>query len=376
MFVPSLQRMPPCVLVCLIALQQVLAVSTVAAETSNVETFNAQNDGAVRDDSVAEVFQWLSKMERALLQAHYEGVLVFRTDDKESKIFVREAWFEGQRFLRMRQQDTVRGYQEGELVQPEIIWRGKQIIRLYPQFEAEGFRQVSESGGGHLSRMANKIQDLAKYYRVRRVSGDRVAGRSTVAIDLRARDVHRFHHKFWLDEQTALLLRSSVYDADDTILEQLEFLSFNPEVTLRPSDFEPPAAAEPLFAGSADRLEDVPVTTVQWRLGWVPPGFVPLQHRMRNLRVQSPNLESVLFSDGLAAFTIFVERHRLGSSAAEVVSPVLLPTVRQGATVAHSRFFAPPVPALQRTLVATVVGDIPAKSAQRILKSFRDASEP
>lgn len=318
---------------------------------------------------LAEVAHWLNKMDQALMQAHYEGELVFRADGQERRVFVQEAWFDAQRYLRLRQQGSM---------PTEIIRRGNEFICLHPEFEADGVQQVPGPGGAHLSQLAKKLDALAGYYQFRRIDSKPIAGRATVAIDVQAKDAYRYHHRIWLDEQTALVLKSTVRNTDEEILEQFEFLTFNPDVQLTPKDFEPPAEIETLFTAKETKTPRSAPIKVQWQLGWVPPGFAPAERQVRKIRGAMPALESVMFSDGVAAFTVFVERRRPADSPTSVaVAPVVLPNVRQGATLTHSR----PVVggesiAGQHHVVATVVGDIPYQSAQRILKHFQDALSP
>lgn len=319
---------------------------------------------------LAEVAHWLDRMDQALMQAHYEGELVFRANGQERRISVQEAWFDGQRYLRLRQQ--------GDRA-TEIIRRGHEFVCLHPEFEADGMQQLPGPGGVHLGQLAKQLNGLARYYQFSILDAGPVAGRATVAIDMKAKDAYRFHHRLWLDEQTALVLKSAVSSDQQKILEQFEFLLFNPDVNLTRQDFEPPADIEKLFTTKTTKTPRIAPVQPQWRLGWVPPGFTVTQHRVRKLRGSMPALESIMYSDGIAAFTVFVELQALNASPVSQLTspsdaPATLPNVRQGATLTHSRVFSQDKP--KQHAVTTVVGDIPYQSAHKILMHFQSAVMP
>jgi sigma-E factor negative regulatory protein RseB len=114
------------------------------------------------------------------------------------------------------------------------------------------------------------------------------------------------------------------------------------------------------------RENSVPVAAAEsrWRAQWVPAGFTMAASDIRS----TPTLKSVdtmMFSDGLAAFSVFIE-DMPPAGAASMVS-------RRGATVAVTHLVADPQSAHH---LITLVGELPTATAQRIAESIQPRPLP
>ncbi len=203
-------------------------------------------------------------------------------------------------------------------------------------------------------------QPLASHYNLFHRGEDRIANRQITVIHLVPRDEFRYGYIVGLDAQTGLLMQLILVGNGDRALERFQYT--NIEIGASISDAE-------LSAGqpnpSVDELDGRPCKTsvtdvitqvspqVAWRSDWIPPGFV--------LAGTDPGktTQSVLYTDGLAAFSIFVD--------AQPPAGVPVVQAQRGATVAHmSRIsFA------DQPYNICVVGEIPKLTAQRIAESVQ-----
>ena len=173
-------------------------------------------------------------------------------------------------------------------------------------------------------------------------------------------DEDRFGHRLWLDHDTGLLLRSELHDARGDSLEEFQFASLVigeeiPESALEPEPGEG-WVHEPLTDQSAEaRATDI---QINWHVGWVPDGFVMADAEVCDLLGTGDPAVAMMWSDGLAAFHVFVESIPDGP-VADLVS-------RDGATVVVTHVVTP---SQADQHLVTVVGEVPTPTARRIARS-------
>jgi len=182
----------------------------------------------------------------------------------------------------------------------------------------------------------------------------RVAGREALVVKLVPRDRHRYGMEFSADLQTGVLLKSVLFDEQGQVLERLQFLTFSEGVPA-PTDLEGSRACLPLAAASA--ALPPPEVQANWHLQWLPAGF----HLLSAGESQMPSaaMTQLDYSDGLAHFSVFLEP--LGQQQPIDVRRQLGPT----AVVSRRLLEA------GGNLMVTVVGEIPAATAERLALSIR-----
>ena len=194
-----------------------------------------------------------------------------------------------------------------------------------------------------------QIGALGENYIITKGEITRVAGRECQAILLTPKDDRRYGYKLWADVATGMLLTAVTLDEHGEALEQFTFtqLAIGP-VPL--SEVRPPQTP------SGWHVEDANVMPVDLRkTGWSVspdlPGFKKIIEVKRRIH-ESKQVDQVVYSDGLAAVSVFIElppgsakRHALGLSSL-------------GAINIYTREVA--------DHVVTVVGEAPAISVRRI----------
>jgi sigma-E factor negative regulatory protein RseB len=231
----------------------------------------------------------------------------------------------------------------------EIVRHGDSITTLHPDASSE----IRDSRSQALSAVLSTPEGWkgSGHYRLAEGGPDRVAGRSAQRVDILPLDQHRLGLQLWLDDATGLLLKSVILDRRGQALDIFEFVSLETGVRLSAADFEPAASVRRDAPGAVAAVR-APVTA--WQTGWVPAGFEPLS---RALPASGPTVFAASFSDGLAAFSVFVESLE-GQNAEEG-------SRQWGASVAVSRRAAAPA----NDHLVTVVGEIPLETAMQVAAS-------
>jgi sigma-E factor negative regulatory protein RseB len=187
-----------------------------------------------------------------------------------------------------------------------------------------------------------------------------VAGYEAQALELEPADDYRYGHRFWAETKTGLLLKASMLDENNQVIEQFKFthLSIGPGITRQ--------SVQPSFnLNSPDlRRETVgPESAALGDTGWAvqrpPAGFKKVMEIKRIKSGTRSPVAHLVYSDGLAAISVFVE----SSPPKQRVYQVGLS--RQGAVHIFTRV-------LQDEIV-TVLGEAPALTVMQMAESVSKA---
>jgi sigma-E factor negative regulatory protein RseB len=139
-----------------------------------------------------------------------------------------------------------------------------------------------------------------------------VAGLDSQVIELDPKDANRFAYKLWADTKTGLLLRAQTLDPSGQVLEQMSFSQIRIGV---PVDKAPIAAGIKNTSGWTvvrPPVEPVDMEAQGWQVTSPVAGFRKIRELRRPMAAHDPAnppipVDQMVFSDGLAAISIFVE---------------------------------------------------------------------
>jgi len=310
----------------------------------------APDDARAADD----VRDWLTRMEHAVASISYRGTMVSVRDGRLDTLAVyhradddgireRIVTLNGPKREILRDRDSVRSLVSGD--SPMVV-DNPFPTRLLPRISFE------------------VLDHPDSIYRARVGSRARVAGRSARIIEILPVDGFRYGRRLWLDERTAMLLRSVLLDADGKVLQDLSFVEL--ELGARISDRELSSGlADPArvtrYRDADDPLEPAFAATQDpyWMPESLPAGF-RLVSVGRTLGDESQALEHLLFSDGLSSFSIYIEpvRDRRIGEHLDVIGSMNVYTGRID------------------DRIVTVVGEVPARTVRMIGQHVRRAEHP
>ncbi|NWO05400.1 MAG: MucB/RseB C-terminal domain-containing protein [Alteromonadaceae bacterium] len=291
--------------------------------------------------------EWLEKLGPALNMTSYRGVFVYARGDQVHSMRIAHRYRDGQVEERLVLQDGGSG---------EIVRKGMDVVCVLPDQGRIRLDDVIPSGPFAEAFSAQQTP-MVQWYTPELLGDDRVAGYDVVTIALRARDEHRHSHRLWLEKNTGLLVKSQVRDPAGEVLEQFQFTSLEIGDKIPDEEFEIQTRGREIARtlGAPHKGESPANRTSGWALGWRPEGFVPAAApRSRRGHV-------VAFSDGLAAFSVFVEP----------AGKLQMPTgaSRIGATTIYMR----QVDVQSRPFLIAVVGEIPPQTARQLADSVEIA---
>jgi len=198
----------------------------------------------------------------------------------------------------------------------ELIRDGLNVTCI--QADGSAIVYTSHSGRGLLPLVPNTgSSTLGEHYDVTVIGSDRVAGYAADMIDIIPRDRYRYGYRLWIDQGTRLLLRSIVTDSERRPLEQFMFVSL--EIGAAPNEIDLlPQQHEMLTTTAAPATELAVRGPPIWRTDKAPPGFSLVSAR-RPLRAPAGS-EHLVYSDGLASVSIYVEPRGDGATGIDTMS--------------------------------------------------------
>jgi sigma-E factor negative regulatory protein RseB len=141
---------------------------------------------------------------------------------------------------------------------------------------------------------------------------DRVAGIESQVIELDPKDANRFAYKLWADTKTGLLLRAQTLDPSGEVLEQMSFSQIRIGVPVDKASIASGIKNTSGWTVVRPPVEPVDMEAQGWQIASPVAGFRKIRELRRPMAAHDPAnppipVDQMVFSDGLAAISIFVE---------------------------------------------------------------------
>ena len=308
-----------------------LLINPVRAELASETTKSSEAPAAMA---------WLERLGPALNMTSYRGVFVYARGDQVHSMRIAHRYRNGRVEERLLMQDGGSG---------EIVRKGMNVVCVLPDRGRVRLDEVIPSGP-FAEAFTSQLMPFGRWYLPELAGEDRVAGYDVVIVALGARDDDRYSHRLWLEKETGLLVKSQVRDVNGEVLEHFQFTDLEITDDISDEELEVQTRGREISRTLDDgRKQESSVGRMNgWTLSWQPEGFVPAA------APRSGSGKAVAFSDGLAAFSVFVEP----------VGRLKMPTgaSRIGATTIYMR----EVMVSDRPFLIAVVGEIPPGTARKV----------
>ncbi len=328
-----------------------------------------------------DLFDMLKRMSDADRNQSYQGTFILRKSDNLSTWRVTHGV------------DESGVWESIEMLNGEpktVIRHNNQVVTIFPDQELITIRHTDRTRSLHL-QLPKNIEQLELFYSLNRLSDDRIANRRTLVVELLPKDQYRYGYRYWVDKDTGMLLRCDLVvedgDNEKKVIEQMMFVSLDYLA-------DAPASAFKLekFSRYRQQILDEPVVNVMlstqqhWVVNTLPDGFMLTQSTMRHsqplvvvrndssddslnsssvnssdnssvaaiTKTSPPDLLHLVFSDGLASVSIFIEKNQR-------LKKHLYGAVSMGAVNAFGHSVG--------DYFVTVVGEVPAKTVESMARS-------
>jgi sigma-E factor negative regulatory protein RseB len=300
--------------------------------------------GALAGEAGLTPAQWLARMNTALTTRNYDGTFTH--------------WHGGHvetlRIIHRRLQD---GTVSERLA--SLDGSGREFIRTGTSLECylpdKHTVLVEQRPGGESLVGFPQVNDAtADFYALREEGRERVNRRQTHIISITPKDEFRYGYRLWIDEATAMPLKTQLCDQEGHTIEQIVFASLTLSSRIPDSAFKPEVSTTGYQWLRNDPLPQPPVAAaLAWNAMRLPPGFRMTVRSAQALPGSSGPVDHMVFTDGFASVSVFVEIQQPGAAH---------PAVPQSATVGSSSAFSTVVDGHK----ITAVGEVPPQTVQFI----------
>jgi sigma-E factor negative regulatory protein RseB len=196
---------------------------------------------------------------------------------------------------------------------------------------------------------------LEAFYELAAHKGKKLLGRNVQVVDIRARDGFRYGYRLWLDEETAMPLRSVVIDGSGRPIEQILFTRLEVRDTIPDREIEPTVDATGFqWIRTGRRLASQQSPDAAWHPLRIPPGFRLVASRLQLMPGSPVPAHHLIFSDGMAAISIFIEP-----------GPATGPAPAESSSMGSANSYSTSI----QGHVVTAVGEVPPETVRDVANS-------
>lgn len=292
----------------------------------------------------------LQKIADAARDLNYAGTFVYQHGDQVETSRIVHFVDSGTEYEKLEALDGPRR---------EVIRNNDEVLCYYPDAKiVRSDKRIARRSFPAL--LPEQLSSLAEHYEIRKGEPERIGGFDSQALVLEPRDGLRYGHKFWADAASGLLLKARMIGERRNVVEQFSFtqVMIGAGVTRE--------MVQPTFnirfpEWRLDRFATNTVSEVEsgWTVRNSPPGFRKVLEMRRSKQGTPILVTHMVYSDGLAAVSVFIEPVAGRSRINEGLS-------QQGAINIFTR--------VVDDQVVTVLGEAPAATVMQIANSVAPRS--
>ena len=298
---------------------------------------------------------WLEKMNTALATRNYDGTFFHLSEGRVETMRIVHRMHAGLVTERLLSLDG-----SGR----EFV-RNNDELTCYLPDQHTVLVEPRQDRGPFLGSLPQFDADVERFYRLEALQNSRVLGRAARVIAVTPKDLYRFGYRLWLDETTAMPLKTQLFGAHGQVIEQILFARLDMPETIADSELTPAVHTEGMrWVRQGPSHDSASPALSAYRASELPPGFRLTVSGAQTLGGATVPATHLVYSDGLATVSVFVEAPPQAEKAAPPQPPM------QGLARVGSGFaFSTVVQGHQ----VTAVGEVPAQTVEFIAHSVKSS---
>jgi sigma-E factor negative regulatory protein RseB len=303
--------------------------------------------------------EWLQRMNKALATRNYDGTFFH---------------ISGGRIETMRIVHRVRSGRVTERLQ-SLDGSGREFVRAndeltcYLPDQHTVLVEPRQDRGPFLGSLPQFDATVSDFYRIEALPDAHVLGRPARVIAVNPKDQFRFGYRLWLDEKTAMPLKTQLCDSRGQVIEQIFFARLDMPESIPDSDLAPTVHTDGMrWVRQGLAVDNASAALAAYRASQLPPGFRLTVQGAQTLGGATSPASHLVYSDGLATVSVFVEEQSSSDSGATAAPDAQTQPPMQGlARVGSGYAFSTVVQGHQ----VTAVGEVPAQTVEFIAHSVK-----
>src|ERR1700733_13177744 len=241
---------------------------------------------------------WLQKMNQALATRNYDGTFFHLSEGRVET---------------MRIVHRVRAGRVTERLQ-SLDGSGREFVRnndeltCYLPDQHTVLVEPRADNGPFLGSLPQFGADVNEFYRIESLPDTHVLGRAARVIAVNPKDQFRFGYRLWLDEKTAIPLKTQLCDSRGQVMEQIFFARLDMPDSIPDSELTPAVRTEGMrWVRQGPSHDTAPAALSTFRASELPPGFHLTVSGAQTIGEATAPASHLVYSDGLATVSVFVE---------------------------------------------------------------------
>jgi len=307
--------------------------------------------------------EWLEKMNHALATRNYDGTFLHLSDGRVETMRIVHRVRSGRVTERLLSLDG-----SGR----EFV-RNNDELTCYLPDQHTILVEPRQEHGPFLGSLPQFGAGVNEFYRIDALSEGRVLGRPVRVIAVNPKDQFRFGYRLWLDERTAMPLKTQLCDSRGRVLEQIIFARLDMPESIADTDLAPSASTDGMRWVRQSAPGSAASGAPAFRASELPPGFHLTVAGAQTLGGATAPASHLVYSDGLATVSVFVEAEPVASAgpSADSSNQTLAQPPMHGLSRLGSGYaFSTVVQGHQ----VTAFGEVPAETVEFIAHSVKSYS--
>ncbi len=245
---------------------------------------------------------WIQKMSSAMRDLSYRGNFVYLYDGQLESMEITHV---NDSSGVMERLVSVNGEAR------EVIRNNDNLICIWPSSKKAVVVAVRQNNFSPIF-IPEDIARLSKFYEMKLLGKDRIAGKDTVVVHIIPKDKLRYGMKYWINEQNGLMMKSSLLDDQYREVEQVMFTSIDlvdGNANLMNASLPQIDEGFTLIRYLRGDSSSFSITDNSWQLDNVPQGFWRDTSLVRKLPETRRFIRQMVYTDGLASLSVFIERN-------------------------------------------------------------------
>jgi sigma-E factor negative regulatory protein RseB len=303
--------------------------------------------------------EWLEKMNKALATRNYDGTFFHLSEGRVETLRI---------VHRMRAGRVTERLQSLDGSGREFVRANDQLICYLPD-QHTVLVEPRQDTGPFLGSLPKFDASVSDFYRIEALPATHILGRPARVIAVNPKDQFRFGYRLWLDEKTAMPLKTQLCDSHGRVIEQIFFARLDMRENIPDSDLAPTVRTEGMrWVRQGSSADNASAALSAYRASQLPPGFRLTVQGAQTLGGTSLPASHLVYSDGLATVSVFVEEQPGASPGDAAASDSQTEPPMQGlARVGSGYAFSTVIQGHQ----VTAVGEVPAQTVEFIAHSVK-----
>lgn len=255
----------------------------------------AEDEAPSAAQGAKNAWQILEKSAFAARELNYEGQFVYVNGEQTRTVEITHMNYGGREVARNIVLDANHR---------EVYSKGDDIVILQPTTSNV---IIKKRRGKNLfpAMLPTNLSVLKTNYDAKLSGTEFVANREAQIVELVPLDAYRYSYKVWADIQFGLILKMTLLNAKEKTLEQVYFNQLSMLNSQNLNWFEPKIDMSKHYVTEKDssiqRVEN------NWQVKDLPAGYQKVDHIQRAVRGKGAMVDQLVFSDGIASVSVFIE---------------------------------------------------------------------